>query len=65
MTHPDTYPSPTEPSPAVPLCPRLRRRQNRPPTHLPEAGYGVRTVPELPGHPDVETTMIDSHFLSE
>jgi len=33
-------------------------------THLLEGGYAIRTVPELLGHADGSTTMIDTHVLN-
>lgn len=32
-------------------------------THILESGHDIRTIPELLGHKDVRTTMIDSHVL--
>lgn len=34
-------------------------------THLIQAGYDIRTVQELPVHPDVTTTMIYTHVLNK
>ncbi len=33
-------------------------------THLPEGGYDIRTVQELPGHANVKTAMIYTHVLN-
>jgi len=48
------------------LCLLCRYRHNRHSfgTHLPESGYGIRTIQELPGHSDVKTTMIYTQVLN-
>ena len=34
-------------------------------THLLESAYGIRTIQELLGHKDVNTTMIYTHVLNK
>ena len=34
-------------------------------THLLESGYDIRTIQELPGHRNVETTMIFTHVVKQ
>jgi site-specific recombinase XerD len=41
---------------ATPVGPQSFRRSFA--THLPESGYDIRTLQDLPGHQDVKTTMI-------